>query len=171
MPSPPLEMLKGAEKSRPIQYRELKTAMQVSLFFSRTRATRKFVASCSICRLNENTTDGIRPAPPAWQPSRVQRIFHDHEPQPCFGAGTHRKCCRIGRYRPFPNLLARHRGTHCEESRRKIRRGRAYGSFHTLAPLALSCPGIAETGWFYSAFQHLCHCRPHGSREPSGYHQ
>src|SRR5271156_3226697 len=117
MPSPPHELLNGAEVSRLIQYRQLKTAMQASLFFSRTRAGRKFVAPCSLSRLNENTTDGIRPAPPAWQPSRVQRISHDHEPKPCCGAGTHRQRCRIGCHCPVPSLAVRYCGTHCEESR------------------------------------------------------
>jgi hypothetical protein len=28
---------------------------------------------CSLSRFNENTTDGIRPAPPAWQPLRANR--------------------------------------------------------------------------------------------------
>ena len=34
------------------------------MFFSRTRASRNFVAPCALSRLNEETTDGIRPALP-----------------------------------------------------------------------------------------------------------
>jgi len=71
MPSPPRELVKGDEESRLFQYRQLKTPMQVSLFLSRTRASGKSVAPCALSRLNEGTTDGIRPAPPAWQTSRA----------------------------------------------------------------------------------------------------
>jgi hypothetical protein len=60
-------MLKGAKVSRHFQYRQLKTPMQASLFFSRARAVRKLVAPGTVSRLNEDTTDSIRPAPPAWR--------------------------------------------------------------------------------------------------------
>jgi len=72
MPSPPLEVLKGAKVWRPFQYRQLKTPMQASQFLSEARSARNPVAPYGLSRLNEKTTDGIRPASPAWQPSRAQ---------------------------------------------------------------------------------------------------